>query len=144
MFLGEYKYSLDPKSRIFIPAKLRCELGDEFYISEALLDKCLRIYPKKEWETLTETIFHYPEETARAVRRKVFSTASANTLDSQGRTLIPQVLLDYAKITKDVYILGVGKYLEIWDKETLDDLRANEDDSALEKLLLDLEKNGQL
>ena len=144
MFLGEYQYSLDSKSRLFIPAKLRSELGVTFYVAKAFIDHCLRIYPSNEWNELAEKLFKYPDEAARAVRRKTFSSASENTLDSQGRTLIPNTLLDYAKITKDVYILGVGKYIEIWDKETLDNLRANENEEEIEKLILELEKNGNV
>ena len=33
MLTGEYKHALDPKKRLFIPAKLREELGETFYVT---------------------------------------------------------------------------------------------------------------
>ena len=32
-FVGSYSHSLDAKKRVFIPAKFREELGNEFYIT---------------------------------------------------------------------------------------------------------------
>ena len=32
-FVGSYKHSMDSKKRVFIPAKFREELGEEFYIT---------------------------------------------------------------------------------------------------------------
>jgi len=37
---GEYQHSLDAKGRLFIPARLRDELGPEFYVTLSM-DKCL-------------------------------------------------------------------------------------------------------
>lgn len=144
MFLGKYEYAFDAKKRLFIPAKLREELGDVFYVSAALIDKCLRVYPVDVWNDLTAHFSSdFMDEKTRVIRRKLFTSSSQNTLDSQGRTIIPDDLRKYASLTKDVYILGVGKYLEIWDKETLDKIyESDESDKEIESILLDIEKNG--
>ena len=144
MFLGKYEHALDSKNRLFIPAKLREELGDVFYVSAALIDKCLRVYPVDVWNDLTTHFSSdYMDEKTRVIRRKLFTSSSQNSLDSQGRTLIPDDLRKYASLTKDIYILGVGKYLEIWDKETLDKMyESDEADKEIESILLDIEKNG--
>lgn len=144
MFLGKYEHALDTKNRLFIPAKLREELGDVFYVSAALIDKCLRVYPIDVWNDLTAHFSSdYMDEKTRVIRRKLFTSSSQNSLDSQGRTIIPDDLRKYASLTKDIYILGVGKYLEIWDKETLDKMyESDEADKEIESILLDIEKNG--
>ena len=37
--------------------------------------------------------------------------------DGQGRILIPQVLRDYAGLTKDITVAGMMNRAEIWDTE---------------------------
>ena len=37
--------------------------------------------------------------------------------DKQGRILLPQNLREYAGLTKDIVVIGVGDRAEIWDKE---------------------------
>ena len=44
---GEYQHTLDAKGRLFIPAKLREELGDSFVVTKGL-DECLFLYPLDE------------------------------------------------------------------------------------------------
>jgi MraZ protein len=54
----------------------------------------------------------------RAFKRILLSNACEAEVDGQGRILIPQHLLDYAQITRQVVILGVLKHVEIWSKNT--------------------------
>ena len=42
---GTYEHSIDAKGRLFIPAKLREELGVTFYLAMGV-DECLAIYPQ--------------------------------------------------------------------------------------------------
>lgn len=42
---GTYEHSIDAKGRLFIPAKLREELGVTFYLAMGV-DECLAIYPR--------------------------------------------------------------------------------------------------
>ena len=36
MFFGEYRHTLDTKGRIFLPAKLRDELGEKFWVCKGM------------------------------------------------------------------------------------------------------------
>ena len=46
---GKYKHTVDPKGRLFVPSKLRDELGDVFYVTVAP-DKCLSVYTSEGWQ----------------------------------------------------------------------------------------------
>ena len=47
--------------------------------------------------------------------RMISQFASEDTMDSQARILIPQPLIEYAKIEKEVLILGALKKIEVWN-----------------------------
>ena len=59
MFYGEYKHTIDAKGRLFIPAKLRDKLGENFILSRGF-DKCVCVYPEDEWERFTAKIEELP------------------------------------------------------------------------------------
>ena len=44
---GKYKHTVDPKGRLFVPSKLREELGDAFYVTLGL-DHCLSVYTETQ------------------------------------------------------------------------------------------------
>ena len=53
MFLGEFRHSLDEKSRITLPAKFRSEL-QQGVVMTAGMDHYVLIYPRAEFELLAE------------------------------------------------------------------------------------------
>lgn len=118
MFIGEYNHGLDTKNRIIIPAKFREELGKNFVLTKGL-DGCLYVYPKSQWEVLQKKLETLPltNKNARAFVRFFFSGAHELELDKQGRTLIPQNLLEYGQIQKEIVSIGVSNRIEIWSKE---------------------------
>jgi len=123
MFIGQYSYSLDTKGRVVIPPKYREELGEEFVISRGM-DGCLRIYTKESWDEFTVKLNSLPQTSkdARNLKRFFLAGASALETDKQGRVLIPQVLREFASLEKDVVIIGVSDYVEIWDVDKYNDI----------------------
>ena len=68
---GEYQHTIDGKGRLFVPAKLRSDLGEFFYVTKGL-DNCLFIYPAKNWADIEEkdcraAAFQIKEPAAHAV-----------------------------------------------------------------------------
>lgn len=112
---GEYQHSFDSKGRIFIPAKLRDELGEVFYVTLSM-DKCLCAYNSASWQALTDKVNSMPFVKQRMMR-PLFSHAAKCELDAQGRTLIPQALRDYAGLSKNVTVVGCNNHTELWDSE---------------------------
>lgn len=118
MFMGEYEHIIDSKSRIIVPAKIREGLGDSFIITKGL-DDCLFVYPMEEWKSIEKKMRSLPftRADARAFSRFFFSGANECLLDKQGRVLIPANLRKYARLEKEVVIIGVSSRVEIWSKE---------------------------
>ena len=112
---GEYQHSLDNKGRLFIPAKLRDELGEVFFITLSM-DRCLCAYSNENWQSLSEKVSAMPYVKQRKMR-PLFAHAARCELDAQGRVLIPQSLRDYAGLVKNVTVLGCNNHAELWDSE---------------------------
>ena len=114
---GQYQHSIDAKGRLFIPAKLREELGATFYVTIAGTDPCLAVYSEESWEKLTEKFDNLPYSKAKKAIRTLYSNAAKCEPDAQGRILLPQKLRDYAGLKKDVVVAGVATRAEIWNAE---------------------------
>lgn len=122
MFIGEYQHAIDSKNRMIIPSKFRDTLGDKFVLTKGL-DGCLYAYTMEEWGVLEEKLKKLPltSKDARAFVRFFFSGANEIDIDKQGRALIPQNLLEYAAIEKDIVSIGVSTRIEIWSKGKWED-----------------------
>lgn len=126
MFIGEYQHAIDNKNRMIMPSKFREELGDKFVMTKGL-DGCLYVYTVNEWKVLEEKLKTLPltNKDARAFVRFFFSGANEADMDKQGRALIPQNLLEYADIKKDIVSIGVSTRIEIWSKEKWEDYNSS-------------------
>lgn len=113
---GEYPHSLDAKGRVNFPAKLRAELGERFIVTRGL-DNCLSVYSEAQWEIIEAKLNALPYSKGRKIQRFFFASAVEVEPDKQGRIVIPQNLRDYARLTKDVIIIGASSRAEIWDKD---------------------------
>ncbi len=121
MLMGEYLHNIDNKGRVILPAKFREELGDSFIVTKGL-DNCLFVYAKDEWAILESKLKQLPlaKPEARAFVRFFFAGAAELECDKQGRMLLPNNLREYAKLDKDVVVIGVSNRIELWDKEAWD------------------------
>lgn len=101
-----------------MPAKFRDELGQVFVMTKGL-DNCLFIYSAEEWKIIEDKLKSLPmtNKDARAFVRFFFAGATECEIDKQGRVLIPSNLKEFARIDKDVVIIGVSTRLEIWSVE---------------------------
>ena len=126
---GTYEHSVDAKGRLFIPAKLREELGDTFYLAMGV-DTCLAIYPQESWDRFAAEFASLPVSKSKAMR-SLFANAVKCVPDSQGRIVIPQRLRMYADLGKDVVIIGVHDRAEIWSAERWN---AEEEEMTPEKM----------
>ena len=72
-FYGTFMHTLDPKNRVFVPAKLRNDLGESFYITRKLTKKALAVYPAAEWEKLEAKLNALPDSDVGDIKLFLFS-----------------------------------------------------------------------
>ncbi|WP_298787429.1 division/cell wall cluster transcriptional repressor MraZ [uncultured Campylobacter sp.] len=117
-FSGEYNNTLDEKGRIMFPVKLRCLLHDSQLVITRGVDRCLWIFPPDEWTLLSEKVMQSAslfQANSRLVLRRLIAPAQEIEIDKAGRISIPQSLREYAQLEKDCVLLGINRYLELWN-----------------------------
>ena len=140
--IGKYPAKLDEKNRLFVPAKLRAEMGGDFFVTLGVNcgHRCLTVYTAEDWQTLSQNYNQLPISQRSAATSLIFMNATECTPDKQFRFGLTQFLLDYAGIGKDVMIVGRAGQAEIWDAAEFK--RFEEENLTPEKLLASLEAIG--
>ena len=121
MLIGEYRNTLDEKGRINFPAKLRSVLNQNELMITQGLDHCLMLFTLEEWAVLNEKIIGSASlfnDQKRLVMRRFIAPAQKLEFDKTGRLSIPQSLREYAGLKGECVILGINKYMELWDSES--------------------------
>ena len=87
--IGKYTAKVDEKGRLFVPAKLRGELGETFFVTIGTNGgrRCLTVYTQAGWESLCARYDALP-------------------------------LSQKSGIDRDVVIVGRAGQAEIWDADT--------------------------
>lgn len=121
MFLGEYQHSLDAKGRVILPSRFRARLEGGCVLTKGR-DGCILVYPREEWDRAARRLSEVPlsGQQARRTARVIFSGASEQTPDSQGRVTIPESLRRYAGLEREVVVAGNGTRFEMWDRDRWD------------------------
>ena len=121
LLTGEYRNTLDEKGRILFPTKLRTGMADKVLVVTQAFDRCLWLFTPEEWENISSKLMENASpfnEKNRLVLRRFIAPAQEIEFDKSGRLSIPQSLREYASLSKDCVILGVNKYMELWDAES--------------------------
>lgn len=122
-FFGSYNCKADAKGRVMLPISFRNQLApvlqDIFVVKKSYLDNCLEFYPIQEWKNvlkgLDEKSQFKPEDVDFV--RKFTANLRQVSIDATGRLLIPKDVIVDAGINKNVVLVSMGKYIEIWDKD---------------------------
>ena len=122
-FLGEFEATLDAKGRFLLPARFKKQLPEEettrFVINRGF-EKCLALYPVKNWEPLFADISKLNDfdPKVREFRRYFLNGATFVEPDTAGRLLVPPNLKDHAGLQKDIVLVAAVNKIEIWDSNT--------------------------
>ena len=127
MLTGEYRHAIDPKKRLFIPAKHREVLGTSFIIVRDIRESCLKVYSEENWQAFIAPIKQMKRADSEKILRFLYRDAVTAEPDSQGRVILNATLIEHAKIIKDAVVVGCGDYSEIWSAEEYDRIVTDED-----------------
>lgn len=121
---GTYECTLDDRSRIAIPARVREHFEHGAIASWWIDPNSVILVPRLAWDALLETTLGEPDildDDARELSRYLHAGAfEQESLDKQGRITIPAELRDRGGLSGRLRVIGVGDYLEVWDSTSLD------------------------
>jgi len=128
LFRGRYEHSIDAKGRTSVPSRFREVMvaqGDSKLVVTTGLDTCLVAYPMAEWLAFEKRLSALPQFDADVVtlKRIYVSGAVECEVDKVGRILVPAALRKHARLHRDALWAGMGSYIELWAKESFEDLR---------------------
>ena len=129
---GTYERTIDDKGRVAVPKQLReaftsrnatdknktAEQGTTHLFVGPGNDQALVLYAPEDFDKLAQRMDASSSTRADVLKyeRFFFSRAEKVELDGQGRIRIPERLAAFAKLQRDVMLLGVRDHAEIWDK----------------------------
>ena len=120
-FIGQFPVRLDAKNRAFMPAGFRRILQQSgvqtLVVRKDYFENCLVVYPAQQWQEEIAGVrakLNRFDGNQQMVYRKLVSEAQEVQLDSNGRILLPQSLLDKVGIKQDALFVGMEQTIEIW------------------------------
>ena len=125
-FTGEYDCKLDAKGRLALPAKVKAALPDvanQELVVRRGFESCLVLYPMLEYKKIINRVRSLSEfnEEYRRFQRSFFRGNTEVEMDSSGRINIPKRMMDYADLTKEVVLVGLGNRVEIWNPDSYEE-----------------------
>jgi MraZ protein len=78
---------------------------------------CLMVIPEPTWQQMLQELMKLPMEAA-GWRRFLLGSAQEVEMDGAGRLLIAPELRTFAKLNRDLMLMGVGRHFELWDAAT--------------------------
>lgn len=135
---GEFRFKIDAKGRMSLPAKFRKLLSEELVVTRSLTDECIYVFDQGEFDEWVNQLFidsyggfRSTNNTHVALRRKLKSRARDVQVDSAGRVMIAADQREAVGIAKDVVIVGNTGYFEVWDAKRYDEMDAQIDLSVM-------------
>ncbi len=124
MSSGSFEVTLDGKNRVVIPSAVRETCGSVLYVLPGDRRDTLAIYPQSKFDDLrrTEQPAHLLSKEAREVRRYLAMLTFKVEIDAQGRVLLPDRLVKLSGLSKEMLLVSLGDYYELWNRGGADDL----------------------
>lgn len=121
---GQHDHTVDDKGRVSIPADFRQALGldegAELVVTRHLKERCLRVFTPAGWEAFKARAAQGDRSLNAAVQRVMVGSARRVKVDRLGRVQVPQVLRQFAALEGKCFVMGQGRFMELWDTNQWD------------------------
>jgi MraZ protein len=118
-----------------MPHQFRDRLGESPLIMVRWLKRSLALFPECNWLPFAEAISRLDlyTETGLTVRHQMFAHAREVSMDKEGRIIIPQDMVDYARLDKKIMLLGDWDKVTVWSHNYYSDQVAIDDVTVTER-----------
>ena len=130
MFLSTYENKLDKKGRVSVPASYRSYLSNIGYNGvicyPSFNNQCIEAWPQDRIEKISNAIdtLNPFEEKRDYFATSILSESVELHFDTEGRVIIPNKLLNHAKIKSDILFVGLGKTFQIWEPKIFNQFKS--------------------
>ena len=123
LFIGTFVNKIDKKGRVSVPATFRAALSNQSFQGiiafRSYTVQALEACGMDRMELLSKSldnldVFSQDQDDLTAA---LFADSHQIPFDGEGRIMVPQDLLDYAKVTEQAAFVGRGKTFQIWMPE---------------------------
>ncbi len=134
--IGNHEVSLDEKGRIVIPSKLKDTFKDSDLVISFEFENAIVLREKDDFDNWVKQLVEKGnfDSKARTLQRLILGNSWNMSMDSKGRILIPNKLLNVLDTKSKVVMVGVWNKIEIFSKEYWDSINNSDDKLSIEEL----------
>lgn len=121
LFLSTYVNKVDRKGRVSVPAHWRAHLANQPFqgavVFPSFAEDCLEGMGTDHLAALVEGINEFDQfsDEQSDLADAIFAESRQLPFDTEGRIVLPEDFLDYARITTHAAFIGRGQTFQIWE-----------------------------
>ena len=118
MLIGLHTRILDTMNQLPMPAEFGNQFTEGLYITQGF-DRNVMLLTKSAFEKVYErvTSLNLADPLARILLRMILGTAYQTKVEPDGFISIPGMLKEFAQLSDEVILVGLGDYVEVWSPE---------------------------
>jgi MraZ protein len=115
MLLGQYRFILDDDHQLVFPKAFRASFEAGAYATRGF-EQNLLIMSEKEFQEIYQRVagLNIADPLVRLLNRQILGNAVKLEMGAAGRVRIPQDLLSFSGVEKEIVLVGQGLYCEAW------------------------------
>jgi MraZ protein len=124
-FINKFVNKIDRKGRVSVPATFRGALSGQSFLGiicyPSFKYDCVEGISRDRLDEMAERVDQLPEfSPERESIEGIFSRMHELPFDGEGRVMLPDALLQHAKITDQAAFVGRGNSFQIWEPSRFD------------------------